>query len=66
VSVNSINAQTLHAAEEFVEQVNRDAEVHTVTLTLNGGHGGVDVKVEGLDDDMLDVTNTFRVTAGRF
>lgn len=30
-------------------------DVHTVTVTLNGQHGGWDVRLEATDDDLQDV-----------
>jgi len=39
-------------AAEFVDECAEHAEIHTVTLTANGQHGGVDVVVKGTVDDV--------------
>jgi capsid portal protein len=42
-----ITANTLRAATAYVDWCAQHATIHTVTITLNGSHGGADVIIEG-------------------
>jgi len=44
----NIDSRALQYAVPFIEECAQYAEVHTVTFTLNGQHGGIDLIVEGL------------------
>lgn len=46
------------AVDLIAEDRSLPLDVHTVTLTLNGQHGGFDVKLEATDANMQDVTLT--------
>ena len=55
MSITSIESIHLRRAGSYVDECIDHADIHTVTLELNGQHGGIDVKIEGLtvpDDDM--------------
>lgn len=46
-----ITGRTLQDAAQFVDECAEHCpDLHTVTLVINGQHGGVDVKVEGFID----------------
>lgn len=44
------------AANRVAEDGEMPLDVHTVKVTLNGQHGGWDVRLEATDEDMADVT----------
>ena len=46
--MNTIDASVMNAAAKFLEDKVWIADIHTVTITLNGRHGGADVTLEGL------------------
>ena len=46
--MDTINRNVLEAAAIAVEAVELDT-VHTVTVTLNGRHGGADIIIQGFD-----------------
>lgn len=53
-----LNSRGLEIAGKYVDECAQYAEIHTVTLTANGQHGGVDLKIEGstaAGDDYLRV-----------
>lgn len=64
--ITSIDGDTLLRAAAYVRECTKHADVHTVNLSINGQHGGVDVKIEGLsipDHDMNthDYERTYRI-----
>lgn len=64
--MRSIDDRTMHAAAPYVAECTSHADIHTVTVTLNGQHGGADVKIEGTTPSDEDYERTFRVSEGRF
>lgn len=44
---DSIDGNLMQQAAEHVIHANRAGDVHTVTLELNGQHGGVDLVIKG-------------------
>lgn len=50
--MNGIDAHVLHDAAKYVDECAQVAEIHTVTITLNGAHGGADVIIQGTVDDV--------------
>lgn len=47
----SIDANTLRDAAAYVDECSEHAIIHTVTITLNGQHGGADVIIQGFAPD---------------
>jgi ribosomal protein S11 len=50
--MNSINYTAMLAAADFVAEHAESTEIHTVTVILNGAHGGADVRIQGIVDDV--------------
>ena len=46
--MNGINYSAMLAAADFVAEHAESTEIHTVTVILNGAHGGADVRIQGL------------------
>lgn len=51
----NITADTLRQAALYVDECAQVAEIHTVTITVNGAHGGADVTIDGTVEDAEDV-----------
>ena len=50
--MDTIDGNTMQYAAAAVILASRDLPIiHTVTVTLNGAHGGADVTIEGFTDD---------------
>jgi hypothetical protein len=52
--MDTLDSGVMHTAADAVESVLQEADtdiIHTVTVTLNGQHGGADVVIEGFDFD---------------
>lgn len=45
--MDTIDNNVMQGAAEAVIHANQTAVIHTVTVTLNGQHGGADVKMHG-------------------
>lgn len=45
--MDSINNNIMQQAAEHVIHANRDGDIHTVFIELNGGHGGADLVIKG-------------------
>lgn len=53
--MDTIDNNVLQAAAEAVTQAAYAIPiVHTVTITLNGQHGGADCRIQGFTSDTLD------------
>lgn len=51
--MDTIDRKVMQEVAEVVDWENAlDHTIHTVTFTLNGAHGGVDVIVDSLDRDL--------------
>lgn len=69
MSVDTINSEVMRRAREALESVSDKflslhgigSVVHTVTITLNGTHGGADVIIEGFDEEGVDLVITVPV-----
>lgn len=55
--MDTITADLIQDVANSFSALAKPAVVHTVTITLNGWHGGADVIVEGVDTSN---TNEFR------
>lgn len=55
--MDSIDNDIMQQASEHVIHANRLADIHTITLELNGGHGGADLVIQGFvkQDDTVRV-----------
>lgn len=56
-----ITRSEIEKVAKRIEAICASAEVHTVTLTVDGGHGGIVTVVEYVRDDMTDGTTTLIV-----
>ena len=54
----SSSEHMLSAVADLVDYVDGKADVHTITLELNGQHGEFDLRVLATDDDMEPVEFT--------
>jgi DNA-binding protein YbaB len=54
--MNGIDGRLLHDAAAYVDECSQTATIHTVTISLNGAHGGADVTIDGTVEDAEDIT----------
>jgi hypothetical protein len=53
--MDTIDSHVMQEAEQIVHRIGRDVPIiHTVTITLNGSHGGADIRIAGFSTDTLD------------
>ena len=61
--MDSLDGQAMHDAAKYVAECGQYADIHTVTVTLNGATGGTTVTIQGFaKDSTVDYLRTFEVT----
>lgn len=60
--MDTIDGQAMHDAAKYVAECGQYADIHTVTVTLNGATGGTTVTVQGFTEAMDDYERTYEVS----